>query len=152
MNVPFYGHVRQYRNIQNEIDSNMREVLDIVRTGALREEITETVRSYTRQRYVAGTIVVLMILSVVYFGIQQDRFQLLRKKPPVALLPQPTSPPPPPVEAPIGGRISEDTQEVGIALYTQAALPFEIASVLLLVAIIGSVVLARTRRQEETFD
>ena len=28
MNVPFYGHVRQYRNIQAEIDANMREVLE----------------------------------------------------------------------------------------------------------------------------
>jgi NADH-quinone oxidoreductase subunit J len=37
---------------------------------------------------------------------------------------------------------------VGRALYEQAALPFEIASVLLLVAIVGSVLLARTPRQE----
>jgi dTDP-4-amino-4,6-dideoxygalactose transaminase len=28
MNVPFYGHGRQYRNIQAEIDANMRQVLD----------------------------------------------------------------------------------------------------------------------------
>jgi NADH-quinone oxidoreductase subunit J len=48
--------------------------------------------------------------------------------------------------------VSADTQKVGETLYTKAALPFEIASVLLLVAIIGSVVLARTRRQEDTFD
>ena len=27
MKVEFYGHVRQYKNIQNEIDANMREVL-----------------------------------------------------------------------------------------------------------------------------
>jgi len=48
--------------------------------------------------------------------------------------------------------LAEDTQRVGSALYTRAALPFEIASLLLLVAIVGSVILARTRRQEETFD
>ncbi len=28
MNVPFYGHVRQYHNIKTEIDANMREVLE----------------------------------------------------------------------------------------------------------------------------
>ena len=28
MNVPFYGHVLQYHNIQTEIDSNLREVLE----------------------------------------------------------------------------------------------------------------------------
>jgi len=118
----------------------------------VREEITETVRTYTRQRYVAGAIVFLMIASVLYFGIRQDPFGLVRKKPPVALLPQPTSPQRQPEVSTLGGRVSEDTQEVGNALYIQAALPFEIASVLLLVAIVGSVVLARTRKQEETFD
>ena len=45
-------------------------------------------------------------------------------------------------------RLSTQTQRVGTALYTTSALPFEIASVLLLVAIIGSVMLARTLKQE----
>jgi len=45
-----------------------------------------------------------------------------------------------------------NTQAVGLALYQQAALPFEIASVLLLVAIIGSVLLARTPKQERLYD
>ncbi|HYG10083.1 MAG TPA: NADH-quinone oxidoreductase subunit J [Pyrinomonadaceae bacterium] len=49
-------------------------------------------------------------------------------------------------------RISQDTQLVGASLYRFAALPFEIASVLLLVAIIGSVMLARTTRQEAATD
>jgi NADH-quinone oxidoreductase subunit J len=117
----------------------------------VREEITEVTRIYTRQRYVAGVIVFLMVGLVMYFGIRQDPFHLVRDKPPVALLPQPNPPHPAP-ETTVGGKISEDTQEIGNALYTQAALPFEIASVLLLVAIVGSVVLARTQRQEETFD
>src|SRR5262249_46651724 len=46
------------------------------------------------------------------------------------------------------GKRSQNTQQVGLALYSQAALPFEIASVLLLVAMVGSVMLARGRRQE----
>ncbi len=57
---------------------------------------------------------------------------------------------------PAGGtgvsRLSDQTQRVGTALYTTGALPFEIASVLLLVAIIGSVMLARTLKQEIAAD
>jgi len=49
-------------------------------------------------------------------------------------------------------RITNDTSEVGGSIYRYASLPFEIASVLLLVAIIGSVMLARTLRQEASAD
>jgi len=49
-------------------------------------------------------------------------------------------------------RITSDTERVGNSLYTYAALPFEIASLLLLVAIIGSVMLARTLKQEAAAD
>jgi NADH-quinone oxidoreductase subunit J len=49
-------------------------------------------------------------------------------------------------------RISTETERVGNSLYTYASLPFEIASLLLLVAIIGSVMLARTLKQEAAAD
>jgi NADH-quinone oxidoreductase subunit J len=49
-------------------------------------------------------------------------------------------------------QLSADTERVGTNLYTYGALPFEIASVLLLVAIIGSVMLARTLKQEAAAD
>lgn len=49
-------------------------------------------------------------------------------------------------------RISTQTERVGTSLFTAASLPFEIASVLLLVAIIGSVMLARTLKQEVSAD
>jgi hypothetical protein len=49
-------------------------------------------------------------------------------------------------------RITKETERVGAALYRYASLPFEIASVLLLVAIIGSVMLARTLKQEAVVD
>ena len=49
-------------------------------------------------------------------------------------------------------RITKETERVGNKLYTFASLPFEIASVLLLVAIIGSVMLARTLKQEAAAD
>lgn len=50
------------------------------------------------------------------------------------------------------GSISKDTQNVGQALYKNAALPFEIASLLLLVAMVGAVMLARGGRQEKFHD
>ncbi len=49
-------------------------------------------------------------------------------------------------------KITKDTERVGASLYRYASLPFEIASVLLLVAIIGSVMLARTMKQEAAVD
>ncbi|HEX8921588.1 MAG TPA: NADH-quinone oxidoreductase subunit J [Pyrinomonadaceae bacterium] len=49
-------------------------------------------------------------------------------------------------------KITKDTERVGGSLYRYASLPFEIASVLLLVAIIGSVMLARTIKQEAAVD
>lgn len=49
-------------------------------------------------------------------------------------------------------RLTRETERVGTRLYTWASLPFEIASVLLLVAIIGSVMLARTLKQEVAAD
>ncbi|HXQ71259.1 MAG TPA: NADH-quinone oxidoreductase subunit J [Pyrinomonadaceae bacterium] len=48
--------------------------------------------------------------------------------------------------------MTKDTERVGSSLYRYASLPFEIASVLLLVAIIGSVMLARTLKQEASAD
>jgi len=49
-------------------------------------------------------------------------------------------------------RLANQTEVVGNSLYTYASLPFEIASLLLLVAIIGSVMLARTLKQEIAAD
>lgn len=49
-------------------------------------------------------------------------------------------------------RITKETERVGASLYSYASLPFEIASLLLLVAIIGSVMLARTIKQEAAVD
>jgi NADH-quinone oxidoreductase subunit J len=49
-------------------------------------------------------------------------------------------------------RITNDTERIGSSLYRFGSLPFEIASVLLLVAIIGSVMLARTLKQEAAVD
>jgi NADH-quinone oxidoreductase subunit J len=57
-----------------------------------------------------------------------------------------------PTSATGSSRITDDTGRIGNSLYRFASLPFEIASVLLLVAIIGSVMLARTLKQEASVD
>ncbi|HJT66216.1 MAG TPA: NADH-quinone oxidoreductase subunit J [Pyrinomonadaceae bacterium] len=49
-------------------------------------------------------------------------------------------------------QITQDSERLGNSLYRYASLPFEIASILLLVAIIGSVMLARTLKQEASAD
>ena len=49
-------------------------------------------------------------------------------------------------------KITRDSQRLGSSLYRYASLPFEIAGILLLVAIIGSVMLARTLKQEASAD
>ena len=49
-------------------------------------------------------------------------------------------------------RLAQETERVGGSLFSSASLPFEIASLLLLVAIIGSVMLARTVKQEIAAD
>lgn len=49
-------------------------------------------------------------------------------------------------------KITKSTEQIGASLYRYGSLPFEVASVLLLVAIIGSVMLARTIKQEAAVD
>jgi NADH-quinone oxidoreductase subunit J len=54
-----------------------------------------------------------------------------------------------PAPVPPAGTVAGNTERVGTALYTQYLLPFEIASILLLVAIVGAVVLSKKRTQAE---
>ncbi|MFY9223357.1 MAG: NADH-quinone oxidoreductase subunit J [Blastocatellia bacterium] len=48
--------------------------------------------------------------------------------------------------------ISQNTIKIGQELYTKYMLPFEIASLVLLVAIIGAIRLGRERKQEKIYD
>ena len=54
--------------------------------------------------------------------------------------------------ATLTSQITTQSETFGAVLYRYGSLPFEIASVLLLVAIIGSVMLARTLKQERSAD
>ena len=57
-----------------------------------------------------------------------------------------------PTSATGSSKMTSNSESFGGVLYRYASLPFEIASVLLLVAIIGSVMLARTLKQEASAD
>jgi len=110
----------------------------------VREEPLSQARLFSRQWGFAIACTVLLAF-VFWLAIRlSDPYQNLRPREELATVsesvaynPQGATP------------VSKNSENVGWALYTQAALPFEIASVLLLVAILGSVLLARTQRQEQ---
>ena len=50
---------------------------------------------------------------------------------------------------PLGpGRLTENSEQVGLVLFSEYLLPFELASVLLLVAIVGAVVMSKARNED----
>jgi dTDP-4-amino-4,6-dideoxygalactose transaminase len=56
MNVPFYGHTRQYQNIKDEIDAKMQEVLlsgQYVQ-GPMLKKFEEELAAYTGAKYAIG--------------------------------------------------------------------------------------------------
>jgi len=93
-------------------------------------ERAEHERQFTRQWTIALVISALLIGQIIY-GLVRGRDTLL---PPVA-----------PALAAAGG----NSERVGTALYTTYLLPFEIASILLLVAVVGAVVLSKRRTPAE---
>ena len=104
---------------------------------------------FNRPTQVAASAIFLALLSLgLIYAIRQGYDGLLRRDQERA----PAVAPPSQPSAIRVTRISEDTQRVGASLYRFASLPFEIASVLLLVAIVGSVMLARTTKQELAAD
>ncbi len=88
-------------------------------------------RQYNRQWTIALVTAAILIVEIVY-GLSRGKDSL-------------TLAVPAPVAAGLGG----NTEQVAVALYRTYLLPFEIASVLLLVAIVGAVVLAKKKTQAE---
>lgn len=113
----------------------------------VREERLDKARLFSRQWL--GAVVLAGALAVTFsYAIRtSDPYRTIQPE-------QRSTTPPAALERNLQGAtpISKNAQEVGMALYQQGALPFEIASVLLLVAIIGSVLLARTPRQQRLYD
>src|SRR5213594_1133855 len=91
-------------------------------------------RQYNRQWTIALITSAMLIVEIGY-GLYRGKDSLVLT--PIV--------PPPPVAAVAAG----NSEQVGTALYTSYLLPFEIASILLLVAIIGAVVLSKKRTPAE---
>jgi NADH-quinone oxidoreductase subunit J len=107
----------------------------------------ETGNPYNRQTGVGFFVAVLLGGGILFSIWQAQRTGFFKATPTasktIEARPDPNAP---------AGVISADTENVGKTLYTRAVLPFEVASVLLLVAVVGSVLMARERKQEETYD
>ena len=127
-------------------------VIMLVNVSA-EEKGTEQI--FNRQRQVTASLIFCFLLvagllhavSQGYVGLQKHR-----PTPEPALATTADANQSGPSGATGTSQITRDTEEVGGSLFRYASLPFEIASVLLLVAIIGSVMLARTLKQEASAD
>lgn len=127
-------------------------VIMLVNVGAEergRDEIFNNQRQVT-----ASLIFCLLLVGGVLYAVNTGfgGLQALHPRPEAAIEQQELRDQSQPPSATGSSRISNDTGRVGGSLYRYASLPFEIASVLLLVAIIGSVMLARTLKQEASAD
>jgi NADH-quinone oxidoreductase subunit J len=127
-------------------------VIMLVNVGAEErghEEIFNNQRQVT-----ASLIFCLLLVGGVLYAVNTgySGLQTLHPKPEAAIGQQANEDQSHPPSATGSSRITKDAESVGGSLYRYASLPFEIASVLLLVAIIGSVMLARTLRQEASAD
>lgn len=122
-------------------------VIMLVQTRAEEES---RVRLYTGQATFA--VIVTALLAVSFFFALLPAQGVFKPPADTAQVQRPAPETGDPSTSGAGVSISRDTQRVGEALYRQAALPFEIASLVLLVAIVGAVLLARGTRQEKVFD
>ncbi|HSL54739.1 MAG TPA: NADH-quinone oxidoreductase subunit J [Pyrinomonadaceae bacterium] len=128
-------------------------VIMLVNVGAEERGIEEI---FNKQRQVTASLIFcLLLVGGMLYSINTGYRGLQARNPatPEALaaneaLRDQAHPP----SATGSSRITRDAESLGSSLYRYAALPFEIASVLLLVAIIGSVMLARTLKQEASSD
>ncbi len=128
-------------------------VIMLVNVGE-EERGQEEIFNRSRQVYTSvifcGLLVAGLIyaLNVGYEGLQKRDAAIIattgadRRAEDAALAPSATG----------ASRITKGTEWVSNGLYRFGSLPFEVASVLLLVAIIGSVMLSRTLKQEAAVD
>jgi NADH-quinone oxidoreductase subunit J len=125
-------------------------VIMLVNVGAEergRDEIFNNERQVT-----ASLIFCLLLVGGVLYAVNTGYGGLQANNPKPEAAQQADRDQSHPPSATGSSRITKDAESVGGSLYRYASLPFEIASVLLLVAIIGSVMLARTLRQEASAD
>jgi NADH-quinone oxidoreductase subunit J len=121
-------------------------VIMLVETRAEEESRVEL---YTKQTWPA--VIVALLLAVSFYFAMNPAQSAFRPPTDATLAATPVDTGER-SNAGAGLYISDDTENVGDALYRRAALPFEIASVLLLVAMVGAVLLARGTRQEKYYE
>jgi NADH-quinone oxidoreductase subunit J len=96
-------------------------------------ERSERERQFNRQWTIALLTSAILVAELAYALYQgKDSFVLPAVVPPAA-----------------GAVVAGNSERVGTTLYTSYLLPFEIASILLLVAVVGAVVLAKRRTPAE---
>ena len=103
----------------------------------------------------AGLIFCLLLVAGVLYSVNRGAQGLQARNqstPELVAAQQATRDQSLPTSATGSSKRTKDTESLAGGLYRYGSLPFEIASVLLLVAIIGSVMLARTLRQEASAD
>ena len=125
-------------------------VIMLVNVGAEergREEIFNNQRQVT-----AGLIFCLLLVGGVLYAVNPGYSGLLILHPKPEVPAEQQVDPSQPKTATGTSQATKNSESVGNNLYRYGSLPFEIASVLLLVAIIGSVMLARTLKQEVSAD
>jgi NADH-quinone oxidoreductase subunit J len=113
-----------------------------------RAEEEARVALYTKQTWPAVIVALLLAVSF-YFAMNPAQAAFRQPDQPTAAAP---ADPGERSNAGAGSTISTDTETVGDALYRNAALPFEVASVLLLVAMVGAILLARGTKQEKYYE
>ena len=121
-------------------------VIMLVQTRAEEEA---RVRLYTGQTWPAVIIALLLAVSF-YFAMNpaQAAFRPPESATTAPVVAESTER----ATAGAGLNISKDTQKVSEQLYRQTTLPFEVASLLLLVAIVNTMLLARGTKQEKYYE
>jgi len=124
-------------------------VIMLVNVGA--EEHGQAAIFNRRPQVIASLVFCVLLMLGLLFALSNG-YRGMQRKDEFATVQRSAQQEQQPAGATGTSRITTDAQRVGNKLYVFASLPFEIASVLLLVAIIGSVMLARTLKQEAAAD
>jgi len=128
-------------------------VIMLVNVGAEergREEIFNRPRQVVTSVIFCGLLAagLLYAINLGYDGLQKRDAALIQAAPEQRLAREQNLA----ASATGSSRISTESETIGSSLYRFGSLPFEIASLVLLVAIVGSVMLARTLKQEAAVD
>jgi len=141
-------------NVRNTVAAALSLVVTMIALAAIFVLLEAYLVGAVQIMVYAGAIVVLFLFVVMLLNLRTDLFPATRSILPkllgvvaalallALLLPRIASHLPPMAELPAG---FGGFRKVGIALFTKYLLPLEAASVLLLAAIVGAVVLAKRR-------